>query len=96
MRCVRDDAQNTTNPAISLVFYNVILLLIGPPLRAPITLIMYHVGKEPGCVFSPVMGNGHGWITEPKGDQFRSPNLDMIPENKKKLLAVSDQSWYGQ
>ena len=28
---LRDHAQNTTNPAISLVVYNVIPLMIGPP-----------------------------------------------------------------
>ena len=28
---MRDHAQNATNPAISLVVYNVVSLLIGPP-----------------------------------------------------------------
>ena len=41
----RDYAQNMTNPAILLVVNNVIPLLIGPELRAPITLIMYHLGE---------------------------------------------------
>ena len=36
----RDHAQNTTNPVISLVVYNVI-----PILMIPIILILYHVGK---------------------------------------------------
>ena len=71
---------NTTNPAISLVVNNVIHLLIGPQTWAPITLTMYHMGKgtQP-CPF-PVMGNGHGQVTEPKGDQFSGRNLGMIPK----------------
>ena len=63
---LRDDAQNTTNPAISLVVYIVIPLLIGPSVWAPITSIMCHVGEgtQP-CAF-PVTGNGHGRVTEIK------------------------------
>ena len=34
--------KNTTNPAISLVAYNIIPLLIGQPALAPITSVMYH------------------------------------------------------
>ena len=32
---LRDHAKNTTNPAISLAAYNVIILVIGPPAQAP-------------------------------------------------------------
>ena len=34
-----------TDPAISLVVYNVIPILIGPPAPAVINSIMYHVGE---------------------------------------------------
>ena len=43
----RDNAQNTTNLAISLVAYDVIPFLIVPPAWALITSIMYHVGEGP-------------------------------------------------
>ena len=39
---------------------------------------MYHVGEgaRPGPF--PITGNGHGRVTEPKGDQFSGRNLGMI------------------
>ena len=49
---VRDHAQNTTNPEISLVVYNVIPVWIGPTARAPITSIVIHMGEESGLVRS--------------------------------------------
>ena len=78
----RDDAPNTTNPIISLVADNVIPLLIVPPARVSVTLIMYHVdeGTRP-CPFS-ITGNRHGGVTEPQGDQFSGRNLGMIPEKE--------------
>ena len=40
---------------------------------------MYYPGKgSPPCPF-PIMGNRHGRVTEPKGDQFSGRNLGMIP-----------------
>ena len=42
---IRDRAQSTTNPEISLVAYNIIALLIGPPARAPMTLNVCHMGE---------------------------------------------------
>ena len=36
------------NPAISLVAYNVIPFLIGPPAQAPIISIIYHMGEVIG------------------------------------------------
>ena len=74
---IRDDDQSTKNPAISLVAYNVTRLLIGPSTSPPITLTMYHVGG--GARLFPVMGNGHGRVTEPKGDHLTGGNLGMIP-----------------
>ena len=78
---IRDHAQNTTNSAISLVVYYVIPLLIGLPVCGPTSLIMYHVGE--GTRPSPflVTGNGHGRVTEPKGDHWSGPNLGMILNN---------------
>ena len=74
----RDDAQNTTNPAISLVVYNVIPLLIGLPERASISSIMYHVGEgNRPCPFL-VTSNGHRLVTKPKGDHFCGHNLGII------------------
>ena len=80
LKQIRDDAQNTTNPAILLVVYNVIPILIGPPpAGASLTSIMYHVveGTRP-CPF-PVTGNGHGRVTEPQGYQFSGRDLGLIP-----------------
>ena len=71
--------MNTTNPAILLVAYNVIPLLIGPPAWASITSIMYHVGEATQPCPFPVMGNAHGQVTEPKGNQFSGHNLGTIP-----------------
>ena len=76
---VREHAQNTTTPAISLVAYNGISLLIGPPARALISSIMYHLGEgNRSCLF-PVTGNGYGQVTKPQGYQLSSRNLSMIP-----------------
>ena len=81
----RDHVQNTTNATISLVANNVILRLIGPSTGNPITSIMYHVdeGTRP-CSF-PVTGNGHGEVTEPRGDQFSGRNLGMILKYSRDL-----------
>ena len=57
-----DHAQNTTNPAISLVVYNVIPLLICL-LLLPNMSIMYKVGE--GTRSCPVTGNGHGRVPSP-------------------------------
>ena len=37
---------------------------------------MYHVGERTRPCPFPVTGNGHGRVTEPKGDQL----CDMIPK----------------
>ena len=60
---LRDHAQNTTNPTISLVVNNVIPYLINQLFWPPKTSIMYHLseGTQP-CPF-PVMGNEHGQVT---------------------------------
>ena len=79
VNAVRDHTQNTTNPVISLVVYNVIPILIGQLAYAPITSIMYHLGEgTPPCPF-PVTGNGHGRVTELKGDHLSGRNFGMIP-----------------
>ena len=57
-----------TNHAISLVVYNIIPFLIGPPARAPITSLVYQVGEGTRPCLFPVTGNGYGRVTEPKGD----------------------------
>ena len=62
---IRDHAQNMTNPAISVVAYNVIPLLVGPPARAPITSIVYHVSEGTRPCPIPVTGNGHGRVPSP-------------------------------
>ena len=79
---LRDHAQNTINPAISLVAYNIILLLIGPPARAPITSIVYHMdeGTCP-CPF-PVTGIGHRQVFEPKGDHL---TISKVYINKSRI-----------
>ena len=47
---------------------------------------MYHVGEETRPCPFPVTGNGHGRVTEPKGDQFSGRNLCMIPYYGYSLL----------
>ena len=69
-----DGAQNTTNPAISLVVNNLIPLLIGTSALAPTTSIIYHVGEGTRPCPFPVTGNGHGRVTKPKGDRFIGRN----------------------
>ena len=76
---LRGCSCNTTNSAISLLVNNVIPLLIGRSKQAPMTLVMYHVGQGTRPCPFPVTGNGHGRVTEPKGDQFSSRNLRMVP-----------------
>ena len=78
---VRDHSQNTTNPAISLVVYNVILFLIGPSARALITSNMYHVGEGTRPCPFPVTGNGHGRVIEPQDDQYSGRDLGIIPND---------------
>ena len=56
---LRDHAQNTTNPEISLVVNNVITLLIGRSKWAPISSIMYHLGEGTRPCPFPVTKNGH-------------------------------------
>ena len=63
-------AQNTNKSEISLVVYNVVPLLIGPPARALMTLIVYHVGEGTRPFPFPVTGNGNGQVTEPKGNHL--------------------------
>ena len=67
---VRDHAENTTNPAISLVVNNVIPFLIGPSQRAPKPLRLYHVGEGTWPCPFPVTGNGHGRVPKPKGEHL--------------------------
>ena len=75
---LKDHAHNTPNSAISLVVNNVIPSSSDWSTRTPITLIMYHVGEgSRPCPFL-VTGNGHGRVTEPKGDQYSGLNLGMI------------------
>ena len=81
-RCVvRDDAQNTTNPAISVVVYHIIPLLIGQAVWILIISIMYHVGEGTWPCLFPVTANWHGRVTEPKSDHLSGCNLRTIPEN---------------
>ena len=40
---------------------------------------MYSPGKRSRLCPFPIMGNGHGRVTEPMGDQFSGRNLGMIP-----------------
>ena len=40
---------------------------------------MYHVGEGTRPCQFPVTRNGHGRVTEPKGDQYSGRNLGMIP-----------------
>ena len=49
----RNHVQNIISPASSLVVYNIIPLLIGPPTLAPITSTMYHMDRKPSLVLSP-------------------------------------------
>ena len=41
---------------------------------------MYSVGEGTRPCLFPVTENGHGRVTEPKGDQFSGYNLGVIPE----------------
>ena len=66
----RDHVQNMANPAISLVVYNLIPLLIGPPAWSKGTQLR---GTDPVTV------TGHESVTEPKVEHFRGRNLGMIP-----------------
>ena len=75
---LRGHAQNTTNPAISLVVYNVIPLLIGPLAPAPITSNRYHTDEETRPCSFPVTGKGDRWVNEPNGDQFSGRNFGVI------------------
>ena len=84
---LRDNAQNTTNSAISLVVYNVIPILIGWSRWAPIYSIMYYVGQGTRPCPFPVTGNGHGRVTEPKGDHFSGRNLGMLPRELFRSLS---------
>ena len=76
---LRNHAQNTTNPAISLAVNNVIFHLIGPP--APKTSIMYHMGERTRLYLLTVTGNRQGRVTEPKADHFSDRNLGMNPKS---------------
>ena len=42
---------------------------------------MYHVGGGARLCPFPVMGNGHGRVTLPKGDQFSDRNQGVIPKS---------------
>ena len=77
---LRNHAHNTINPAISLVAYNVIPLLIGASTRALIISSMYHMGEGTRPCQFPVTGNGHGRDYEPKGNQFSVFKMGIIPE----------------
>ena len=59
--------------------YNVIPLLIGLPAQALITSLECHVGEGTRPYPFPVTGNGNERVTEPKGDNFSSRILGMIP-----------------
>jgi len=63
---VRDHAQNTTSPAISLVVNNVIPLLIGPPAWVPITSIMYDVGEGTRPCPFPLRGTDTDGLPSPR------------------------------
>ena len=65
---LRDHAQNTTDPAISLVVYNVIPILIGSSAWAPITSTMYQVGEWKPAVSFPRYGE---WTRTGYGAQKR-------------------------
>lgn len=63
---------------ISLVVHNAIPLLIGPIIWAPITSTLHQVGAGTRLCPFPVARNGHGRVTELKGDWFSSRNLRMV------------------
>ena len=49
---------------------------------------MYYLGKGSRLCPFPIMGSGHGRVTEPKGNQFNGRDLGMIPHAQ--VFSVSE------
>ena len=47
---------------------------------------------ESHLVTFPVTWNGHGWVTDPKGDHFSGRNLDMIHIMVLLIVVVLDKN----